>query len=37
MKCENCGGMMKRMDENTMKCEGCGATVKVSEKEEETT
>ncbi len=31
MKCEKCGGMLKRIDEHTMKCEECGNTVKVQE------
>lgn len=26
IKCQNCGGDMKRMDGSTMKCENCGAT-----------
>ncbi len=30
MTCEQCGGTMKKMDENTMKCESCGAVKKVS-------
>ncbi len=31
MKCESCGGAMKRIDGNTMKCDGCGATKNISE------
>jgi len=37
MKCENCGGEMKRLDGNTMKCEGCGATKDIPKAEDGTT
>lgn len=37
MKCESCGGPMKKMDENTMKCDGCGATKNISKSKGETT
>ena len=36
IKCENCGGEMKRMDGNTMKCEVCGATKNIPEIKTET-
>lgn len=33
MKCEKCGGLMKKFDHKTMKCEECGATKKIEETE----
>ena len=35
IKCENCGGEMKRIDGSTMKCEGCGATKNMPQTESE--
>ena len=35
IKCENCGGTMKKMDGNTMKCEGCGVTKSMPENKNE--
>jgi len=37
MKCENCGGEMKKMDGSTMKCDSCGATKEIIETKTETT
>jgi transcription initiation factor TFIIIB Brf1 subunit/transcription initiation factor TFIIB len=31
MKCEKCGGAMKKMEDGTMVCEGCGAVVKMAD------
>lgn len=36
IKCESCGGAMKRMDGNTMKCEECGITKNMPETKNET-
>ena len=36
MKCDKCGGMMKKMDGTTMKCENCGNTMKMEHSNEET-
>lgn len=36
MKCNMCGGMMKKMDGTTIKCENCGNTMKMEHSNEET-
>jgi exosome complex RNA-binding protein Csl4 len=33
MKCESCGGPMKKLDDSTMKCESCGATKEIKKED----
>lgn len=35
MKCEKCGGSMKKVNEKTMKCAGCGAFKNIEEENKE--
>lgn len=35
MKCEKCGNIMKKIDDNTLKCEGCGTTKSIDKNGDE--